>query len=221
MGKNMLNPKTTIKSIHAITSNVIELALCVDQNFPTSNIIRGGEEISVADVDNSIFLHASPYSDMYRQARESRAFNFIMIDGALLLMQYRFKAKELISHRLSFFPSPGLLLFQNESEVYWNDEIFADMIEKQSVGVPLRFDFDPAAFREVIHPASHLTLGQYSNCRIPVSSPLTPYQFVSFVIKHFYDTKENIFTDKMQPSDEHFCDCISDKERNVIYIKIP
>jgi hypothetical protein len=38
----------------------------------------------------------------------------------------------------------------------------------------------------MVHPASHLTLGQYENCRIPVSGPLGPNSFGMFILRNFY-----------------------------------
>ena len=38
---------------------------------------------------------------------------------------------------------------------------------------------------------SHLTLGQYENCRIPVSLAVSPYQFMEFILRNFYHTAQN------------------------------
>ena len=52
-----------------------------------------------------------------------------------------------------------------------SDEIYADVVGREVVPFPLRFDYDARVKKqEVYHPACHLTLGQYTNCRIPVSS---------------------------------------------------
>lgn len=39
---------------------------------------------------------------------------------------------------------------------------------------------------EIHHPYCHLTLGQYKNCRIPVDKPVSPMQFVTFILENFY-----------------------------------
>jgi hypothetical protein len=39
---------------------------------------------------------------------------------------------------------------------------------------------------KVHHPYSHITLGEYKNCRIPVNKPISPLSFVNFVLEHFY-----------------------------------
>ena len=73
--------------------------------------------------------------------RKRRLFNFKMIDGALVLMEYTFNKRELIHHRLCFFPSPDLLEYQSHEELYLEDDIYLDILSKQVVTVPLRFDF--------------------------------------------------------------------------------
>lgn len=39
---------------------------------------------------------------------------------------------------------------------------------------------------ELHHPYSHITLGGYKNCRIPVDRPISPMKFVKFIMEHFY-----------------------------------
>lgn len=101
------------------------------------------------------------------------SYNMRMLDGALIHMMYRFRNNQLEAHRLAFFPSPFLGEFQNNPEIYLEDEIYAEVIMRNIVPFPLRFDFDcrEEVVVEMYHPKSHLTLGQYQNCRIPVSSP--------------------------------------------------
>ncbi len=113
-----------------------------------------------------------------------------MLDGALIQMSYRVKNDLVETHRLAFFPSPYLEGFQNEPDLYIEELVYAEVIWKNIVPFPLRFDFDSreGVYEELRHPKSHLTLGQYKNCRIPVCAPLTPYHFVSFLLRHFYHT---------------------------------
>ena len=88
-----------------------------------------------------------------------------MIDGALLQLMYRFQKTELESHRLAFFPSPYLEEFQNNPDVYKDDAMFTEVVFRNIVPFPLRFDYDSRneVFIEVHHPKSHLSLGQYKN----------------------------------------------------------
>jgi len=139
-------------------------------------------------------------------------------------MMYRFNNEVIETHRLAFFPSPYLDEFQNNPEIYITDELYAEVIMRNIVPFPLRFDFDSRSevVRELEHPVSHLSLGQYKNCRIPVSSALTPFYFISFILKNFYHTAytkycNNITTYKL----ECFLPTLFPSEREVIHIMIP
>lgn len=190
--KMALPPSATFKQIQSITGELIQLSLCNDQNFP--RLIRGQgntSEISCSAVSGfSQAMKNRPYREIYEYLDQSRVYNLKMIDGAIIQFGYRFFGDQLISQRLAFFPSPFLDEFQNNSEIYEMDELYADVIFKNIVAFPIRFDYssDDDIFIPIEHPKAHLTLGQYQNCRIPVSAPLTPSQFIDFILRSFYNT---------------------------------
>ena len=74
-----------------------------------------------------------------------------------------------------------------------------DVIKKNIVPFPIRFDYDcrDEVVVNITHPKSHLTLGQYQNCRVPVSAPLTPYIFALFILRNFYNTAFNKYSEKI------------------------
>ena len=155
-------------------------------------------------------------------------YNIKMIDGALIQMQYRFNGNSIESHRLAFFPSPNLDIFQNDPDIYFEDEIYSDILDDRIVTVPLRFDFDDSEDQNgnkvaipVIHPISHLTIGQYKNCRIPVSSAITPYQFIEFIIRNFYNTAFELYSDKLVRDKSCFDVCICEDETKIFNICSP
>lgn len=55
--------------------------------------------------------------------------NVKMIDGVLLLMQYKSEKGSLFSHRLSFFPNPDLAEFQDNYHEYLEDALFFECID--------------------------------------------------------------------------------------------
>lgn len=138
-------------------------------------------------------------------------------------MLYRFQNKQLITHVLAFSPSPDLESFQNDPEYYQSGEIFANVNTENTVPIPFRFDFDSReqVVVDVYHPQSHLTLGRYKNCRIPVSAPLTPYHFIQFILRNFYDTKSQKFSGKLSSFGKSFDLTITERERELLYIHIP
>ncbi|MCD8222383.1 MAG: DUF2290 domain-containing protein [Clostridiales bacterium] len=217
----MLTLRDVFIQVSKLTSELIATGFCVDQNFPSIEQRTG--EIKVTSVDNSIFLKSIPYSEMYYEALKRRAFNVKLIDGALIYMLYQFKNGELMKHRLAYFPAPDLELFQNEPELYMEDELYADILDKQIVTVPIRFDFDKSegVYKPIEHPVSHLTLGQYKNCRIPVTTALTPYQFISFIMRNFYHTAQISCEEKLTVFKDCFEKSIFEEEYTVLHICTP
>ncbi len=220
----MLKAKGVYHQFNTLTSELISAGLCDAQNFPTIKEYSGNiEEVGINNDANSIFLKSIPYTDMYKQLTKNRAYNIKMIDGALITMQYRFVSNTIHSHRLSFFPSPNLESFQNEPDLYMEDELYADILDRRIVTVPLRFDFDrtEGTYHAVTHPISHLTIGQYKNCRIPVSTALSPYQFISFIIRNFYHTAHVKYSDEFTEFKESFESTIFDEEKGLLHVNTP
>lgn len=126
-------------------------------------------------------------------------------------------------HRLAFLPAPDLLEFQNNPDLYLEDVMYADVVDLRVVTVPLRFDYDARAgvAKSVDHPASHLTLGQYSGCRIPATAGLTPYLFFEFVLRSFYNTALSSVSAALPVQAQRFSACITDDERRLVHLGIP
>lgn len=218
----MLKPRDIYGQVTALTTGLIESGLCDAQNFPSMiTYPYNVTEIGVANKDYSIFLKSITYSEMYQAVLEKKVYNIKMIDGALLTLLYRFSNDQLVAHRLSYFPAPDLIAFQNEPELYTEDELYVDILDRRIVTVPIRFDYDydDSVCRPIEHPASHLTLGQYKNCRIPVSSALTPYQFISFITTNFYHSA-NIHS-SLQEFKDKFDESIFPEERKLVHINTP
>lgn len=168
-------------------------------------------------------LKNRPYEDIYRILVQERVFNVKMLDGALIQMMYIFSQGDLRQHRLGFFPAPHLEDYQSSPNVYLEDEVYGDVIEKNLVPFPIRYDYDGRVDRhiELVHPKSHLTLGQYEQCRIPVSAPVTPHWFIDFILRNFYDTPERRYVEEMPVNTDMFTESILDVEREVIHVVIP
>jgi hypothetical protein len=205
------------KQIKKITSKLIEIGLSAQQNFPSNQqgciAYSGMQDISIA-------MKNIAYEEIYKNLEESKNYNIKMQDGALIQMLYSFEGSILTSHRLAFFPAPNLESFQNEPELYEEDEIYADILARNIVTFPIRFDYDPNNFEEIAHPKTHITLGQYKNCRIPVSEPLTPEIFITFILRNFYNTAFQKYTDKFIISNNRFDRTITDKEKSLLHFGI-
>lgn len=220
----MINSSDIIKQINTLTQKCISVGLCSDQEFPSiSKKNNQIEEVSISKLDLSPSLKNIRYAEMYDVLKTNRSFNLQMIDGALITMVYRFQKGELLQHRLSFFPAPNLLEFQNEPEIYSYEDIYADILDNRIVTVPLRFDYDIRSDVAVDdeHPISHLTIGQYKNCRVAVSSAVLPYDFIKFILKNFYNTAYKKYHDLIPESKKYFERTITDLESKSIFISVP
>lgn len=220
----MLTAIDIYNQINCLTGQLIKTGLCDAQNFPTIKKYSGNiEEIGITNGDYSVFLKNIPYSEMFKVLNEHKLYNIKMIDGALISMMYRFRNNQIISHRLSFFPSPNLEIFQNDPEPYLEDEIYCDILDKRIVTVPIRFDFDnrDEVCKPVVHPISHLTLGQYKNCRIPVAAAITPYQFLSFIIINFYHTAHMKHNNEFSIYKDCFEITLFEEEQELLHIHTP
>lgn len=214
-----MKPKQTLSQIGELTFALVGLSLANEQNFPTTKgKVKADFEISVSTAAGmSVALKNLAYRDIYGELERARCFNVKMIDGALLSLRYRFQAGTVCEHSLCYFPSPDLEQFQNEPEIYLEDEVFAEVVARNIVPFPIRFDFsdDEKKFKEIHHPYSHLTLGQYKNCRIPVCSPLGPLAFGGFILRNFYNTAFRKYSASFPVSKLRFANTITDIERKI------
>lgn len=182
-----MSPKGVREQFEDLIERLISSSISVKQFSPSVRTITGGEILIGRRVSTSIALRDVPYDDAYRELDANDAYDVKLIDGGLLLLQYRFDASEkLIQHRLAYFPSPALPAVDEAPELYEQDALYGDITTKRLVRFPIRFDYAPGQHADLVHPASHLTLGQYENCRIPVAGPLAPSAFCMFIIRNFY-----------------------------------
>ena len=192
-------------------------------NFTSLRNISGGEvSVEYSGMENiSVALKNLPYSDSYTELVRRNQYNLKLLDGAILQIMYRFdSAGKLIKHRLCFMPSPFNDEFQNEPEIYLDDIIYAEVVDRRILPVAIRFDFDPANAKDVHHPHSHFTMGQYKNCRIPVVSPLSPSTFVEFILRSFYNTAFIDTVNIFDMSLSRFEGTITPAERNRLHLSI-
>lgn len=222
----MPTPNQIKDHINGLVGFLIEAGLAEDQGFAFQRSTSGGLiEVTFQNANEvSIALKDRTYEEIYQHILEARAYTAKLPDGAMLQMMYQFADNVLRLHRLAFFPSPFLETFQNDPDPYLNDEVYADIVAKNVVSFPIRFDYDSddRIHRELEHPKSHMTLGQYKNCRIPVTAPLTPSQFVDFILRNFYHTAFRKYADKLPVHDIGlFDDTILQSEQRVIHVVIP
>jgi hypothetical protein len=221
----MPSPEKVRQQMEVLTADLIGLSLCDRQNFPSVREFgEGCREVGIRNNAGLTFaLKNVPYSDIYSELDKNHSYNMRMLDGALLQMMYRFRDNQIESHRLAFFPSPFLEDFQNNPEIYQDDLVYAEVIMKNIVPFPIRFDYDSRdeIVVDIEHPMSHFTMGQYQNCRIPVTAPITPFHFISFILRNFYNTAYIEYCAKLSVFNDAFEESISRNEEQLIHIRVP
>ena len=219
-----MSARTILDEINRITRSLIEIGLCNDQTFPVTDETPGGNfEITVNNRHAlTKALKNVGYREIYYELLKEKCFNILMVDGALLAFRYRFQNNLVTEHNLTFFPSPDLDQFQNEPEIYLEDLVYADIVARNLVAFPIRFDFsnDVGKYVEVSHPYSHLTLGQFKNCRIPVSAPVSPCDFCQFILRNFYNTAFTAYSEKIPRGEFRFERTISQMESEIPHLSV-
>lgn len=186
-----MNPEQTCDAINKVTRKLMESGLADAQNF--SRVEHKGSHINVIYKDYydvSQALRDTSYKEMYDHLDVNRQYSIKLLDGGLIHFKYKFQGNgQLLKHTLAYFPAPNFEPYQNEPELYIDEgNFYVEVISKNILPVPMRFDFAPDEAEEMVHPASHMTLGQYKNCRIPLAGPLCPVSFMNFILRSFYNT---------------------------------
>lgn len=211
------------EQIKSITSILVESGTSIKQNFPS---LKNGK-VSWSGYKNiSHALKNLPYIDIYERCLNDKDYNFLFFDYALIQIYYEGNNQSLNKHRLSYMPNPRIYNsadFPDEyQKIFLGDLPPPDIYQDNAIVFPLRFDFDSNedTYKELEHPYSHLTLGNYSDCRIPVNSPITPYKFMNFILRSFYN--KNYMRDIL-PINEISCPMVMDStltdiERSLLHM---
>lgn len=220
-----MNSKSIEKQIKKLTSQLIEVGLCVNQNYPSNKKSGGFNTVSFyGDKGISKALKNIPYTELYHELVDAKCYNMMFIDGGLAQLSYTIAKNTLISHRLCFFPSPDLETYKEAQEAYDMDYLYGNVVRDTIMPFPIRFDFDldEKRYKEIYHSRTHMTLGEFDHCRIPVSSPLTPISFISFLLRHLYFEDRNPKVNDLIYASENqiFSETITANEKKVPHFTI-
>lgn len=182
-----MSPESVRKQITDLINRLIIASISVKQFDPAVRTVDSGTIQIGGRPRTTVAMRDIPYEDIYRELDSHDAYHVKLVDGGLLLFQYSFRPDQsLAQHRLAYFPSPILPTVEEAPALYEQDELYGDITARRLVRFPVRFDYAPEQKVDVLHPASHMTLGQYESCRIPVAGPLGPSSFGMFIIRNFY-----------------------------------
>jgi hypothetical protein len=182
-----MSPDSVQNQIKDLIYRLIFSNVSVKQFPPAVRKGNGGAIQIGGTPGTTVAMRDIPYEDVYRELDSNDAYHVKLVDGGLLLFQYSFRPDHsLARHRLAYFPSPILPTAEEAPALYEQDELHGDITARRLVRVPVRFDYSPDEKIDILHPASHMTLGQYESCRIPVAGPIGPSSFGMFIIRNFY-----------------------------------
>lgn len=219
-----MTPKQVEQEAIKIVRFLVEQGLSDDQNYPYLVATGTAEAVTFSTANQlNVVLKGRPYEETYQSLKDGRVFCVLLPDGALLQMNYEFVNSVLTRHRLAYLPAPTLVRLDDDPELYADDAWFSDVISRAVVVVPIRFDFDsnPKVFRPVSHPRCHLTLGQFGGCRIPVSRPIGPWQFVDFVLRSFYSKAHGDLQAKIPRPRSFGTRVLDSAEESLVHVEVP
>lgn len=196
------------RDVVRLCTELLDRDLALRVNPPRMRTVRGRQIIDSTDysISASFPLNQIASVEEYRTIIRSRLYTCLLFDGGVLQIRYEVKRRNLVGHRLCYYPAPAILEPTDyrpgeddiEEAIFLRlasglqgelDAMFGEHEEQRqkdggiSVLGPLRFEFDEAEVPQ--HPFSHLHLSR-SDCRIPVFAPLSVGHFVRFVFRHFY-----------------------------------
>jgi len=212
-----------LKEMNDLIIFVAENGLSVDQNIPYE-VHRIGDVVDITHNGNSMayMLRNRSYREMYADALSSSSYLFRLFDDSLVQMSFQVKAGELLRSRAAYLPPPSFDVFQESIELFAEDLIFADIIDRRVVAVPIRIDYDVrdhvVVSRE--HPKSHFTLGQFEGCRLALSAPITPTLFIDLVLKMFYSKALATCSTPVPSSKYRFKRCLDAREERDTHIHV-
>lgn len=197
------------QSLNAFSEMLTESGTAIDGNFHKSLAFRTSEESSLTVTWATAESVTRPLTGLktgslaeYLWFLRNRQYTALLFDGSLVQMSYEFRRSgALAGHRLAYFPSP-VALEKDETLT----EAVEDLIELYLSGTDLgkesetgrfmlrpylRFDFSIGEGEG--KPKSHAHFA-YDKCRVPVRTPVSPWQFAQFIFANFYSEQWNAET---------------------------
>jgi hypothetical protein len=156
------------------------------------------------------------YRQVYEECVKEFAYDFRLVDQSLLLFIANGRNANDGSLSFSYYECPvevmtyrdfvamqlGVSADDAEDELSdWGDEFRADYeqyvtsVESKRIVTPIRYDYSALAYREGVHPASHVHFGFANEIRVGTRRIMNPVAFVLFVLRQRYPRVwERVFT---------------------------
>ena len=198
-------------------------ALDAQTHVPDESKRNGTSLMWVRSQDAPLMVENPSTIDCYLSLIENRNYSYLMNDGGVIQIGFKYRGRRVEEHRLLYHPCPFLVTEEEVDEFgrgpidFINGRFMDDVKDNVLLRSPIRFDYSPDAATES-HPASHLTLDGL-DCRIPVRSPLQFGTFIEFVLRNFYlDAWRHRVVDRLRHLRHEDEECLSNRDRRRIHL---
>jgi hypothetical protein len=161
---------------------------------------------------------ASSYREIYLAAVSRSYYNIMLRDYSIF--QFSWAGED--AWRLAYLPNPWISGVQGAEERIreWEGLESLGELSDEDVGSliselpyfgsipPIRFEFAPRQYREMMHPAAHLHVGRHTENRWAISRTLNPLTFTMLMAKLYYSADWEI---KSRYHNDGVDDCVDDR----------
>ncbi len=150
-----------------------------------------------------------------KELLKEHQYSVLLYDRSLIQMEFIIENNEIVKQRLLFIKKHNKIWTKEEivSISSLPDIDFFDyFFENKGIPTMIRIDYDVKKSKDCSHPISHMTISNHETCRIPIKSLISCTKFVSMILYHFYDIKQDIKTM------EYVGDTITENEKKMFHI---
>jgi len=137
------------------------------------------------------------FSKGYKECRNEYDYDFLLSDGDIFLFEmwqnenshvsklfYLYlESPYLINTYNEYLISNGLTYSEDGNSYFENYLLEIDDFPLKESMIKIHYDYFPDDYQELIHPASHIHIGNRDDVRIPIKSIWSPVEFVCFCLK--------------------------------------
>ena len=229
----MEREKIPLSNLITILKDLLQLlnesGIALYVQWPKKVTLRQGkvyiDRITWASARGSVIQGEFATLEEYGQILSSGQYSALLYDGALLQISYDLMGKEVINHRLAYYPWPflkcDLTLLATDSPIDVFDLYMSERMHCR-LNTPIRFDYTQV--KSLINaPLSHLHLNR-DFVRLPVSKPVGLGQFMHFIFRNFYPNDWSTYEFLQKVEDFAFDPedyCLEENDASFLHVLCP
>ena len=174
--------KNIIKEYHNIIKFLIENNMVMDNLEFKENgnaLTWSGKDAGIANIvyDNNIGA-----DKIINTLRKEKQYNILLKDKSIFQIEYMIENNNIVKQRMLFMKVSNEVLNEIDEE----NTNFDEDIKTTDIPLLIRVDYDIKNQQDVKHPASHMTISNIKNCRIPIKSNMPFSKFIKFILMNVY-----------------------------------